>query len=218
MRIWPTLHHQNPRSVSFRSYCYRSPRLSFIAAAALTTSAAIRSQIGRGYDPLSAASNNSVRAAKLACGKPKTRQDCRSPSSASSIFWHHRPQQLPFLSLRREEVTVRAPSPNSSSGECERGNKHGVPRSGPLKPHLASNTRRIIMLSKIILALGFALAASYVVPASANERATVRERTIHAPSSTNPRYTSPNGLLDARHEVPENGGAAMFEVPGSLRR
>jgi hypothetical protein len=40
----------------------------------------------------------------------------------------------------------------------------------------------------------------------------------HAPSSTNPEATAPNGLLQAPHEVPENGGAATFEVPGSRRR
>ena len=36
----------------------------------------------------------------------------------------------------------------------------------------------------------------------------------HAPSSANPRASAPNGLLQAPHEVPENGGAAMFVVPG----
>jgi len=39
-----------------------------------------------------------------------------------------------------------------------------------------------------------------------------------APSSTNPRASAPNGLLQAPHEVPENGGAAMFVVPGWSRR
>jgi hypothetical protein len=37
---------------------------------------------------------------------------------------------------------------------------------------------------------------------------------IRAPSSTNPRESARNGLLQAPHEVPENGGAAMFVVPG----
>jgi hypothetical protein len=41
---------------------------------------------------------------------------------------------------------------------------------------------------------------------------------IHAPSSSNPQATAPNGLLQAPYEVPQNGGAAMFVVPGWGRR
>ena len=47
---------------------------------------------------------------------------------------------------------------------------------------------------------------------------TGRGGVIHAPSSTNPQATAPNGLLQAPHAVPENGGAAMFVVPGWGRR
>jgi len=70
------------------------------------------------------------------------------------------------------------------------------------------------MLSKITVALALALAASYVVAASAAGA----RGFAHAPSGSNPQATSPNGLLQAPHEVPENGGAAMFEVPGWGRR
>ena len=81
------------------------------------------------------------------------------------------------------------------------------------------------MLSKITLALALALAASYVVPASAVGAPTTtgrggitHARSSSAPSSSNPQATAPNGLLQAPYEVPQNGGAAMFVVPGWGRR
>jgi hypothetical protein len=43
---------------------------------------------------------------------------------------------------------------------------------------------------------------------------TGRTGTTGAPSSTNPQATSPNGLRDTPHEVPESGGAPMRETPG----
>ena len=82
-----------------------------------------------------------------------------------------------------------------------------------------------LMLASAVLLItsGVASAQTWTTPQypdqfRANERTTVRERMIQAPSSTNPDATDPNGLLGAPHEVPENGGAATFEVPGSPRR
>jgi hypothetical protein len=100
----PALHHQNSRSVSFRSHCDRSSQLSFIPAATLATSAAIRSQISRGHDlSLCGIQQYCARWEKLSAAS-QDRQDYRSPSSSGSIFWHRRLQQLSILSLRREEV------------------------------------------------------------------------------------------------------------------
>ena len=47
---------------------------------------------------------------------------------------------------------------------------------------------------------------------------TARGGLTGAPSSTNPAATAPNGLLQAPHAVPANGGAPMLELPGSVRR
>jgi len=54
--------------------------------------------------------------------------------------------------------------------------------------------------------------------AASGPTTTGRGGVIHAPSSSNPQATAPNGLLQAPYEVPSNGGAAMFVVPGWGRR
>jgi hypothetical protein len=90
------------------------------------------------------------------------------------------------------------------------------------------------MLTKIAIALVLAFAAASSVSAfplrdvhkprnahhfdGGGPTTTGRGGLTGAPSSTNPAATAPNGLLQAPHAVPENGGAAMLELPGWVRR
>jgi hypothetical protein len=54
-------------------------------------------------------------------------------------------------------------------------------------------------------------------PYGAGPRTTGQGGVTHAPSSSNPQQTAPNGLLQAPHGAPENGGAPMRDVPRRTR-
>jgi hypothetical protein len=79
-------------------------------------------------------------------------------------------------------------------------------------------TYPLVLASAVLLITGSVASAKTRAPRYFDQFGTngpaTTGRVIHAPSSTNPQATAPNGLLQAPHEVPQNGGAAMFVVPG----